>query len=322
MKIERNLWPLDRTGTAMFVLGLAFALCALFLLGAPAPVDSPERTALEDADAVDRPAGAIRPPADLDGRKVRLGRRLFHDTRLSGNGSRSCASCHDLASNGSSRGERETPLDTPTLFNVALNYRFGWTGAFRTLEEQALATLESPLMTRGAPPEIAYRRIAADRALAREFEAIYGQGPRRTTIADALAEFERSLVTPSRFDRWLEGDAAALTARERRGYDAFVRLGCASCHQGRNLGGNLMQRHGIFRPLASPRPAVVRVPGLRNVAETAPYFHDGSAATLQEAIRKMAAAQLNRDLSSEEIGLLAAFLGALTGTYEGTPVRR
>jgi cytochrome c peroxidase len=125
-------------------------------------------------------------------------------------------------------------------------------------------------------------------------------------------------LTPgSRFDRWLAGDTAALSAQETEGYRLFKSLGCISCHQGVNIGGNLFQRHGIFRPLASAEPAVLRVPSLRNVAVTPPYFHDGSAATLEEAVRKMGAAQLNSDLSAAQISSIVGFLQTLTGRYRG-----
>jgi cytochrome c peroxidase len=128
-------------------------------------------------------------------------------------------------------------------------------------------------------------------------------------------------VTPgSRFDQWLQGDGAALSADEQKGYQLFKSLGCISCHQGVNVGGNLFERQGIFRPLAAPKPEVLRVPSLRNVAVTPPYFHDGSAPTLEDAVRKMAAAQLDRALSDEQVGSIVAFLRTLTGTYRGAPV--
>ena len=129
------------------------------------------------------------------------------------------------------------------------------------------------------------------------------------------------LTTGSRFDIWVGGDPTALTAQEEAGYRLFKSLGCVSCHQGVNVGGNLYERHGIFRPLASPLPEILRVPSLRNVATTAPYFHDGSAPTLQEAVRKMAAAQLDWTLPDQDVDAIVAFLKTLTGTFRGRPVR-
>jgi cytochrome c peroxidase len=128
-------------------------------------------------------------------------------------------------------------------------------------------------------------------------------------------------VTPgSRFDRWLVGDASALSAEELEGYRLFKTFGCSSCHQGRNVGGNLFERQGVFHPLVRGPPEIVRVPSLRNVAATAPYFHDGSAATLQEAVRRMARAQLDRTLTDPQIESIVGFLQTLTGNYHGSPV--
>jgi cytochrome c peroxidase len=164
-------------------------------------------------------------------------------------------------------------------------------------------------------------KLAADPQVVRQFTDAYGHGPDRTSLLDAVAIYERSLLTPgSRFDQWLGGDTTALTAEEQNGYGLFKSLGCVSCHQGRNVGGNLYQRHGIFHPLASPNPEILRVPSLRNVATTAPYFHDGSAPTLNDAVRKMAAAQLDEDLSDQQVQVIVAFLDTLTGSYRGVPV--
>jgi cytochrome c peroxidase len=323
-----HLLDLVRRAPKLLSLG-ALCLVVALLIGVPAILTQmPDRRGsaelgpeLELASLGGQPLGAIAALPNLDPRKVALGKRLFHDPRLSGSGRRACASCHDLATNGALSGPRTTRLDTPTVFNAVFSYRFGWEGEDRTLEANALATLEGEMIAQGVAPERIYARLRDDPAMAHAFEAIYRQEPSGETIADALAEFERSLVTPSRFDRWLKGDQKALNGVEQQGYRTFIRLGCVSCHQGRNVGGNLMQRHGIFRKLASAQPAIVRVPSLRNVAETAPYFHDGSAATLEDAVRRMASAQLNRDLSDQEIALVAAFLRSLTGTYDGSPVR-
>jgi cytochrome c peroxidase len=128
-------------------------------------------------------------------------------------------------------------------------------------------------------------------------------------------------VTPGgRFDRWLGGDRSALSQAELEGYRLFKSLGCSSCHQGVNIGGNLIERQGIFHPLVRAAPETVRVPSLRNVATTAPYFHDGSAQTLEDAVRRMADAQLDRTLTDQQIALLVAFLRTLTGNYRGSPV--
>jgi len=141
-------------------------------------------------------------------------------------------------------------------------------------------------------------------------------------VLHALATFERSLITPaSRFDRWLAGTADALSEQEQQGYRLFKSLGCISCHQGVNIGGNLFQRHGIFHPLASPTPEILRVPSLRNVATTPPYFHDGSAPDLADAVRRMGISQLNSTLTDEQTEAIVAFLYSLTGAYQGQPLR-
>ena len=270
-------------------------------------------------------AEPIQPLLDgptLDASKVALGKRLFEDTRLSGRRNFSCATCHDVATNGGRRGERTTSMDTLTVFNSVLSSRLGWDGSESTLQQQAKATLEAEMVSQGVPLQAMVGRLAADEAIVREFHRVYGRPVAPDDVIDAIVQYERSLVTPgSRFDRWLAGDVSAISRREARGYRLFKQLGCVSCHQGRNVGGNLLQQHGIFRPLARPEPKVLRVPSLRNVAVTGPYFHDGSAPTLDRAVAKMAASQLNVDLDDKEIADLVAFLETLTGNYRGRPVR-
>jgi cytochrome c peroxidase len=266
------------------------------------------------------------PPA-IDPLKIRLGERLFGDPRLSHDNSRSCSSCHDLGTNGASTRGLDAALDgsslslnTLTLFNATLNFRFGWEGKLRTLESDAKATLESPRIMATSLPELV-EKFAADPDMLREFMAAYGGGPDAANIVDAIVSFERTLVTPgSRFDRWLAGDAAALSTSELEGYRLFKSLGCVSCHQGVNIGGNLFERHGIFHPLASPKPEILRVPSLRNVAATPPYFHDGSAQTLDDAVRKMGLAQLNATLTDQQVQAIVAYLQTLTGNYRGRSV--
>jgi cytochrome c peroxidase len=271
------------------------------------------------------------PPA-VDPRKRALGERLFEDVRMSAKGDFACSTCHDLRTNGAGgrpakdnnpAGESrsaEPSLDTLSVFNSSLSFRLGWEGGFRSLAAQAEASLENPGSMSSSATAVA-SKLAADPDLTGQFIAAYGHAPDRDNIVDALVTFERTLVTPgSRFDRWLGGDAAALSTDEREGYRLFKSFGCSSCHQGVNIGGNLFQRQGVFKPLVRTGPKVVRVPSLRNVAVTAPYFHDGSAATLEDAVSRMAAAQLDRTLTDQQVGLLVAFLKTLTGNYRGSPV--
>jgi cytochrome c peroxidase len=270
------------------------------------------------------PITRVPEPPAVDPLRAALGERLFQDPRLSRGNTRKCSSCHDLGTNGASRNVRDTApdgsplsLNTPTVFNSTLCFRLGWDGEFRTLEAQAAASLQNPLIMDSRMDEVV-GKLSGDSDLVHQFKLAYGHAPDAASILDAIATFERSLVTPgSRFDRWLAGDAAALSAQQMDGYRLFKSLGCVSCHQGVNVGGNMFQRHGIFHPLAREEPRMLRVPSLRNVATTAPYFHDGSAATLDEAVRKMADAQLNLTLTEPQVDAIVAYLHSLTGTYNG-----
>ena len=250
------------------------------------------------------PITPIPPPPAANPLKLALGESLFEDPLLSRDRTRSCQSCHDTRSNGANTHQHDRAVDgsqlffnTNTVFNAALSFRFDWEGDMPSLEAHTEASLVSP-RTMGMTMDEALGRLEVDPDMVARFGRVYGHGPDQASLLDAIATYERSLVTPgSRFDQWLQGDSAALSADEQKGYQLFKSLGCISCHQGVNIGGNLFERQGIFRPLAAPNPQVLRVPSLRNVAVTPPYFHDGSAPTLEDAVRKMAAAQLDRTLS-------------------------
>ena len=208
-------------------------------------------------------------------------------------------------------------LNTPTVFNASLNFRLNWEGNFRSLEEGAENSLRNPAIMASSADEVV-RKLRSDPEMVRQFRDTYGREPEVAALLDAIATYERSLVTPgSRFDRWLAGEADAITPDELSGYQIFKSLGCITCHQGVNVGGNLFQRHGVFHPLGSPEPVMLRVPSLRNVATTAPYFHDGSAFTLPEAVKAMGIAQLDRVLTDQQIAAIVGFLNTLTGTYRG-----
>jgi cytochrome c peroxidase len=311
---------------------MSACLVLLFLAtgaSAQAPDSKPPAGTRPDTKplADQEPITPIPPPPAADPRKLALGERLFGDTRLSGDGKLACSSCHDLQTNGAGKGRRteshdgsKAPFDTLTVFNAALNFRLNWEGNFRTLDAQAESSLENPANMRSSVEEVV-RKLNADPHMVESFRAAYGREPDRASFLDALVTFEKSLLTPgSRFDRWLDGDASALSAEELDGYQTFKSLGCSSCHQGANAGGNLFERQGIFRTLVQAKPEIVRVPSLRNVATTPPYFHDGSTPTLKEAVRKMAAAQLDRTLSDQQVDAIVAFLNTLTGTYRLAPV--
>jgi len=303
----------------------ACLLLALVCLNAasPAAAQSPTLPAPVGREPI-TPIPAM--PAQ-DPRRLALGERLFSDRRLSHDSTRSCWSCHDTRTNGASGNARDaTPegqplsLNTPTLFNAALNFRLNWEGNFRSLERHAEQTLRNPRIMASSADEVV-SRLRADPEAVRQFRDAYGREPDVAALLDAIATYERSLVTPgSRFDRWLAGEADAITPEELAGYQLFKSLGCVTCHQGVNVGGNLFQRPGIFHQIGSAEPALVRVPSLRNVATTPPYFHDGSASTLSQAVKTMGTAQLGRVLTDQQIAAIVAFLNTLTGSYRGQAV--
>jgi cytochrome c peroxidase len=291
-----------------------------------APPAAAQRPTREASDARE-PITPIPAPRAQDPQRLLLGERLFSDRRLSHSNTHSCLSCHDIGSNGASANAHDTPegqpmaLNTPTVFNAGLNFRLNWEGNIRLLEEGIERSLNNPAIMASSLDE-AVNKLRADPEMVKQFREAYGQEPNAAAILDAIATYERSLVTPgSRFDRWLMGEADAITPEELSGYQVFKSLGCVTCHQGINVGGNMFQRHGIFHPLGSPEPVLLRVPSLRNVATTAPYFHDGSAATLPEAVKSMGVAQLDRVLTDQQISAIVAFLNTLTGTYRGEVVK-
>ncbi|MEM7516021.1 MAG: cytochrome c peroxidase [Planctomycetota bacterium] len=271
----------------------------------------------------------IRPiplPPELDAGLVDLGRRLFRDTRLSSTGEVSCASCHDIENGGDDglalsvgvSGEKGT-RNSPTVLNSVFNFRQFWDGRAKTLEEQVDGPLEHP-DEMGLTWEQVLEVVQGDPDYVSDFQKATGEGPTADSVRVAIATFERSLTTPgSPFDRYLMGDDQAIDAQVLRGYEAFVDVGCVSCHQGVGVGGNMMQPLGRMRRyFADKAPtdgtdedALYKVPSLRNVVRTAPYLHDGSIKTLPEAVRLMGKYQLGIELAEEEITDIVAFLGSL-----------
>ena len=310
----------SRSIARLILVVLVLCVAGRSIAQAPTPQPLPDQ----------EPITPIPRPPIQNPRQVALGDRLFHDPRLSHDNTRSCNSCHDLSTNGASpiSDARASPnstsgdveLNIPTVFNAALSFRLNWEGDLRTLDAQIEQSLSKPQIM-GSSVEEALNKLRADPEVVRQFRQAFGRGPDRAGLLGAIAAFERTLLTPgSRFDRWLEGDVNAITAEEYAGYQLFKSLGCVTCHQGVNVGGNMYQRHGIFHPLASPKPEILRVPSLRNVAVTPPYFHDGSAATLSKAVQEMGYAQLDRKLTADQTAAIVAFLKTLTGTYLGRPV--
>ncbi|MBL7002605.1 MAG: cytochrome-c peroxidase [Gammaproteobacteria bacterium] len=275
--------------------------------------------------------------------KVSLGERLFHEKALSSDGSISCASCHDIKTNGAEKTRFSTgingakgKLNSPTVFNSAFNFKQFWDGRVNTLEEQVAGPIHNPIEMGSNWKEVVDR--LKDNAVYRvSFAAVYPKnGITAETIADAIATFERTLITPdSKFDQFIKGKKDALSTDELAGFQLFKDYGCVSCHQGVNIGGNMLQKIGIFKPFIQGQSGnredlghynvtnlekdkyVFKVPSLRNVAVTAPYFHNGSVDDLSEVVSIMGHYQLGRELSDSDIQLLVSFLKTLTGEWQG-----
>jgi cytochrome c peroxidase len=271
--------------------------------------------------------------------RAEIGRRLFHDPRLSANNSVSCASCHDLARGGADGRDRSTGfsglrtgVNAPSVLNAALNFRQFWNGRAATLEEQVDSVVRNPVEM-GSKWADVVTKLAQDGSYKTVFGRAYKDGVTAANIQNAIATFERTLTTPnSRFDNYLRGNPQAITEQEKSGYAKFKQYGCVACHQGVNVGGNMFQKFGVMGDYFAARghiteadlgryavthdPAdkhVFKVPSLRNVALTAPYFHDGSAKTLEEAVDVMFKYQLGRTASREDKGDIVKFLQTLTG---------
>jgi cytochrome c peroxidase len=325
---------------AVAALALWQAAAALLVAEPPAPF----HPLSFDLAPGSEPISPIPRSLPLDARKIALGKRLFHDKRLSRDNSIACASCHDLRAGGVDGRQRSlgvggqlADLNAPTVFNSVFNFRQFWDGRAATLEEQIDGPVYHPNEMASNWPEI-LAKLSDDREFATAFRDVYGRLA-AGHLKNAIAEFERSLLTPgSRFDRYLQGERDALTRDELQGYQLFKSYGCVACHQGVNVGGNLYQRLGVmsafFRDEAHAATAnrgraavtgktedlhVFKVPGLRNVALTGPYFHDGSVPTLEEAVLIMGQYQLGVVIPSRDVGLIIRFLHTLTGEYRETP---
>jgi cytochrome c peroxidase len=340
--VSRRLWV-----WSIFIVGLAGAIAWKIAVILPVP-RAPDAAISATASAAEsiEPISPIPESVPLDPRKVSLGNRLFDDRRLSGDDSVACATCHILIRGGTdglkrSIGIRAQPgeINAPTVFNSGFNFRQFWDGRASSLEDQ----IDGPVQhdkEMGSEWPATIAKLNLDAYYKSEFEKLYRDGIQPASVKDAIATFERSLITPnSRFDRYLRGDRDALTREEIDGYRRFKSYGCIACHQGVNVGGNMFERLGIMRDYFKDRgnitPAdlgrfsvtgiegdtyVFKVPSLRNVALTAPYFHDGSAATLEQAVVIMGTYQLGVAIPVDDVALIVKFLRTLTGEYNGKPL--
>jgi len=262
--------------------------------------------------------------------KVELGKMLYMDPRLSKSGLISCNSCHNVGLGGSDGmssavGHKWTSnphgLSSPTVYNAVFYSQQFWDGRSPHLEDQAQGPIQAgPEMA--APKEHVTNVINSIPQYVAMFQKAYGKDVKITfeKVADTIAVFERTLVTPSRYDDFLNGNAKALTASEKKGLKTFIDKGCTTCHNGIAIGGT-MQGFGITAPykymnvgdFKGDKNGMVRVPTLRNITQTAPYFHNGQIATLGEAIKEMGRIQLGATLSDEETASIETFLNALDG---------
>jgi cytochrome c peroxidase len=334
-----------RQRAALFTI-LGFTLLVLLGNVIPRWLNSPNSSDVTYASVAstqsDEPIVPIPTSIELDGRRVMLGERLFHDRVLSGNGNLACASCHDLQLGGTDRLTRSVgvtgdPVDSnsPTVFNSGLNFRQFWNGRASTLEDQ----IDGPILSRtemNSDWSQIIRKLAERSDYASAFDEIYSDGIQKANVKDAIATYERSLITPnSRFDRFLRGEESAISSVEKEGFRIFKAYGCIACHQGVGVGGNMFAKLGTVRAFYSDGTAaqndlgrfpvtgnyedrfVFKVPSLRNVAATAPYFHDGSVPDLRSAVVVMGRFQIGRELSDDETNRIVAFLRTLTGEYRG-----
>lgn len=300
------------------------------------------------AERVGEPIRPIPQSYDVDAAKVELGRLLYHDTRLSVDNTVSCASCHDLESAGVDNKQYSEGVagqfggvNAPTVYNAVYNFVQFWDGRAATLAEQAAGPPLNPVEMASPSFDAIIAKLAADKALTKQFKAVYPDGWSEANITNAIEEFERTLITPnSRFDKWLMGDDSAITAEELQGYELFKENNCATCHVGVNLGGESYELMGLRKHYFADRGLVLteedngrfkqtqqerdrhrfKVPGLRNVELTWPYYHDGTRATLEEAVRDMAIYQSGVELTDEENANIVAFLKTLTGEFNGKPL--
>jgi cytochrome c peroxidase len=328
-------------GTAAAALIAIFA-CAVF-------AEDSQHALLERARQLFKPlppdAGTAEHPVTPE--RVALGKALFFETRVSSDGTVSCAKCHqpmlygtDALSTSIGNHGKVLPRNAPTVFNTALQFAQHYGGNRKDVEEQALKALVSPLAYGNADYAGAEAKLRAIPGYRPLFEKAF-PGEAEPVNAEnwgkAIGAYERVLLTPAPFDRYLAGEADALNAQAQRGLDKFMSFGCVGCHNGVTVGGQMYQKFGItqdywtltgsqevelfkgrdkgrFQDTKSESDAFIfKVQQLRNVAVTPPYFHDGSVAELKDAVRIMAKLQLGRDLSPEDVADIVAFLQSLTG---------
>lgn len=277
----------------------------------------------------------IQPAKDINLALMELGKKLYFDPRLSKSGFISCNSCHNLSMGGTDNlptsighGWHQGPINAPTVLNSSFNIAQFWDGRAKDLKEQAGGPIANP-GEMASSHELATHVISSIPGYESEFKLVFDDGKVTTeNITSAIAEFEKTLVTPgSRFDQWLLGDKNAVSEKELAGYQLFKNSGCIGCHNGEAFGGTSFQKMGVIKKYQTSNPAIGRaavskndseeyffkVPTLRNIELTYPYFHDGAVNSLAQAVNTMGEIQLGRKFSDDETDKIVAFLKTLTG---------
>ncbi|GAB6034961.1 cytochrome-c peroxidase [Galenea microaerophila] len=300
---------------------------------------------------VDRQSQTIIPIPDalpVDPQQSQLGKKLFFDPRLSTTNRIACVSCHIFAYGGTdnkpvSIGEngQKNMFNSLPVFNAVFNIAQFWDGRAEDLAQQAEGSLLNPVEMGNPNWPSLINKLKQLPDYQSAFQQVFPQqGMTKATITYAIAQYERTLLTPnSPFDRYLKGNEKAISKQAKQGYHLFQSYGCIACHNGINIGGNLFQKAGVFKPLGKADGALnrwdgryavthnpmdkgfLKVPSLRNVVLTAPYFHDGSVPTLKKAIQLMAERQLGIQITDQAVSQIEAFLNTLTGQYQGRPLK-
>ncbi len=301
---------------------------------------------IKEKRGYDEPVSVIPDCVEYDAAKADLGERLFNDPRISLDGTITCATCHVLEEGGADHADERVSeginslkggVNAPTVYNSGFNIRQFWNGRAEDLREQAEGPATNPVEMGDQTWDQICDRLREDKALVEEFESLYpGEGLTRMTVTGAIAEFEKTLITPNcRFDLYLKGDKNAINSEELAGYENFKKNACATCHTGVILGGRSFEYLDIYGNYFDDRSKEIeynsdddglksftgkdedlhkfKVPGLRNVALTAPYFHDGTFQTLDESVKAMAQYELGRELTENEVHSIVSFLNTLSG---------
>ncbi len=254
-----------------------------------------------------------------DEKKAQLGKNLFYDTRLSPSGTVSCERCHNLYWNTSGTIDHNIKvsisgyMNPPTVLNAASNFLFFKNGRVRNMKDQVIESI-TDLNQLGSTKEFVVKKVSSNAKYRSQFYAVYDDGVTFENIVDAIAEFQKALITPNaRFDQFLRGDENALSSDEKRGFELFKKVGCINCHSGRNLGANVYYNVQLDDNSVKAETGYYKVPGLRNIAKTAPYFYNGKQDNLKEAIRHVSGLQVSQDITDEEMEFIYKFLLTLSG---------